>query len=125
MLAELNLKLIKVRGGPSGGSGTGSKSPAGKTPASGTAGTPGAKAAAAESPAAPADGSPPAPAGMTAAVVADGDEDSTDSYCWDGDEDGVTFEEATKPNASVSSYAPSSPNPSCCRDSVKSVVLGS
>jgi hypothetical protein len=113
-----------VGGGPLGGSGTGSKFIAGKTPASGTAGTPGAKGAAAESPAAPANGSPSAPAGMMAAVVADGDEDSTDSYRWDGDKDGVTFEEATKPNATVSSYAPSSPNPSCCRVSVESVVSG-
>ena len=38
-----------------------------------------------------------------------------DSFRWSGDEDGVMFEEAVKPKASVSSYPPSTSNPSCCR----------
>ncbi len=111
-------------GGSSGGSKSGSTSQAVTIPASGTAGTPGAKAAAAGSPAAPTNGSTAAPAGMTASVVADDDEDSTDSFQWEGEEDGVTFEEATKPKASVSSYLPSSPGPLCCRVSITSVSPG-
>jgi hypothetical protein len=59
---------------------------------------------------------------MTATLTDAGDEDSTDSFRWDGDEDGVTFEDASKPNASVSFYSPSSPSPSCCRVSVESVL---
>ena len=122
MLTELGLKLIEVEGGSTGGS----KAGGGATPAGGTAGTPGAKAAAAESPAPPTNGSPDAaPAGMMAAVVGDGDEDSADSFRWDGDEDGVTFEEATKPNTSVSSYPPpSSPSPSCCWVSLEAFSPG-
>jgi hypothetical protein len=86
MLAELNLKLIEV-GGPTGG--------AAKSPASGTSPTPGAHAAAAGSPPAPGGNSPPAPAGTTATLTDAGDEDSTDSFRWDGDEDGVPFEDAS------------------------------
>ena len=121
MLTELGLQLIEVEGSPTGGS----KAGGGATPAGGTAGTHGAKAATAESPVTPTDGSPDAaPAGMAAAVVGDGDEDSTDSFHWDGDEDGVTFEEATKPNTSVSSYPPpSSPSLSCCRVSLETFSL--
>jgi hypothetical protein len=97
MLAEQNLKLIKVGGGSSGGVGIGSKSPASGTLISGSSGTPGAKLAAAVSHATPSKVSPSAPVGMMAALVADVDEDSSDSFCWDGDEDGVTFEDAHKP----------------------------
>jgi hypothetical protein len=120
MLAKLNLKLIKVGGGSSGGIGIGSKSPASGTLASGSSGTPGAKSAAAVSHATPSKVSPSAPMGMTVALVADVEKDSTDSFRWDGDEDGVTFEDAHKPKASVSSYAPPSPGPSCCNVSVES-----
>jgi hypothetical protein len=121
MLTELGLKLIEVGGGSTGGS----KAGGGATLAGGNAGTPGAKAAAAKSPAPPTDGSPgAAPAGMTAAVVGDGDEDSTDSFHCDGDEDGVTFEDAIKPNTSISSYPPSSPSPSCCRVSLEAFSPG-
>jgi hypothetical protein len=120
MLTELGLKLIEVGGSFLGGSKSGSKSRANTTPASGTAGTPGTNAAAAGSPAAPTNGSPASPAGMTASVVVDDDEDSTDSFWWEGDEDGVTFKEASKPKASVSPYPPSSPGPSCCRVSINS-----
>jgi hypothetical protein len=120
MLTEFGLKLLEVGGGSMGGS----KAGADTTPAGGTAGTLGAKAAAVESPGHPTDGfSGAAPAGMTAAVVADGDEDSTDSFHWDGDEDGVTFEAATKPNTFVSSYPPSSPSPSCWRVSLEAFSL--
>jgi hypothetical protein len=88
MLAELNLKLIKVSSSSRGGVGTGSKSPLSGTLASGSSGTPGAKLAAAVSHATPSKVSPLAPVGMTAALVADGDKDSTDGFRWDGDEDG-------------------------------------
>ena len=63
--------------------------------------------------------SPAAPAGMSASVVTDEDEDSTDSFRWDGDENGVTFDEAVTPKASVSSYPLSTCTPSCCRVSLK------
>ncbi len=119
MLAELNLKLIEVGGGSSGGIGIGLKSPASGTLASGSSGTPGAKLAAAVFHATPSEVSPLALAGMMAALVADVDEDSTDSFCWDGDEDGVTFEDAHKPKALVSSYAPPSPGSSCCNVSME------
>jgi hypothetical protein len=115
MLAELNLKLIEVGGGSLGGVGMGSKSPVRGPSASASPGTPGAKVAAAVSHSTPSDKAPPsAPAGMTAALVAVEDEDSTDSFCWDGDEDGVTFADAHNSKASVSSYAPSA----CCNVSV-------
>ena len=55
---------------------------------------------------------------MTASVVTDEDEDSTDSFRWDDDENGVTFDEAFKPKASVSSYPPSTSTLSCCRVSL-------
>jgi hypothetical protein len=42
-----------------------------------------------------------------------------DSFRWNGDKDGVTFEAATKPNTFVSSYPPSSLSPSCCRVSLE------
>jgi hypothetical protein len=116
MLAKLNLKLIEV-GGPTGG--------AAKSPASGTSPTPGAQAAAVGSPPAPGGDSPPAPAGMTATLTDAGNEDSTDSFRWDGDKDGVPFEDASKPKASVSFYSPPSPTPSCCRISVESVLAAS
>jgi hypothetical protein len=122
MLAELNLKLIKVGSGSLGGVGAGSKSPTGGTSASGSSGTPGAKVAAVVSHAAPSNVSPSALAGMTVALVAEGDKDSADSFRWDGDEDGVTFEDAHKPKASVSSYAPSYPGPLCCKVSIKSFL---
>jgi hypothetical protein len=122
MLAKLNLKLVEVGGGSSGGIGIGSKSPASKTLASGSSGTPKAKLAAAVSHATPSKISPLAPTGMMAALFADVDEDSTDSFCWDGDEDGVTFEDAHKPKALVSSYAPPSPGPSCCNISMESCL---
>ena len=86
MLTELGLKLIEVGGSSSGGSKAGGGAP----PAGGTAGTPGAKVATAT------EESPAAPAGMTASLVVDEDESSTDSFRWFGDEDGVTFEEAVK-----------------------------
>jgi hypothetical protein len=122
MLAKLNLKLIKVGGGSSGGIGFWSKSPASGTLASGSSGTPRAKLAAAVSHATPIEVSPLSPVGMMAALVADGGKDSTDNFCWAGDEDGVTFEDAHKPKALVFSYAPSSPGPSCCNVSVKSFL---
>ena len=119
MLTELGLKLIEV----GGGSTSGSKAGGGTTPAGGAAGTPGAKAAAAASPAPP----PPdaAPAGLSAVVVGDGGKDSTDSFRWVGDKDGVPFDAATKPNPSVSFYPPtSSPNPSCCQVSLEASTPG-
>ena len=51
-------------------------------------------------------GSPSALAGLTVTVEA-GDESSTDSFRWDGDDDGVDF----KPNGSDSMYPPSTVNP--------------
>jgi hypothetical protein len=116
MLAELNLKLIEV-GGPTGGTA--------KSPASGTSPAPGAQAEAVRSPPALGGDSPPAPAGMTATLTDVGDKDSTDSFRWDGDEDGVPFEDVSKPKASVSFYLPPSPAPSCCRVSVESVLVAS
>jgi hypothetical protein len=121
MLAKLNLKLIEV-GGTSVAAGAGPKSLAIGSSASGTLGTPGAKVAAAESPSAPGNNSPQAPAGMTAALVAEGDKDSADSFCWDGDKDGVTYEDTRKPKASVSIYTSSPPAPLCCRVSVESAL---
>jgi hypothetical protein len=56
---------------------------------------------------------------MTVSLVADEYESSTDSFRWFGDEDGVTFEEAVKPKSSVSSYPPSTSNPSCCQVSLE------
>jgi hypothetical protein len=90
--------------------------------ASGTLGTPRAKVAAAESPLAPGNDSPQAPAGMTAALVAEEDEDSADSFHWDRDEDGVMYEDARKPKALVFIYTSSPPAPSCCRVSIKSAL---
>jgi len=116
MIAELGLKLIEVGGGSAGGL----KPPAGTTPPVGTADAPGAKAAAAGFQAPPTDDFPAAaPAGMTASLVAEKDKNSTDSFRWFGDKDGVTFEEAVKPKASISSYPPSTSNPSCCRVSLE------
>jgi hypothetical protein len=118
MFAKLNLKLIKV-GVTLSAAGAGPKPLAIGSSASGTLGTPGAKVAAAESPLAPGNNSPQAPAGMTTALVAEGDKDSADSFCWDGDKDGVTYEDTCKPKALVSIYTSSSPVPSCCRVSVE------
>ncbi len=112
MLATLNLKLIKV-GGSLGGTGASSESPAGGPLASGTSGILGAKAAVGH-PAAPSSDSPPATARMTVAVVAEGDKDSTDSFCWEGDEDSIMYVDALKPKALVSPFTSSSPGPSCC-----------
>jgi hypothetical protein len=56
---------------------------------------------------------------MAAALVAVEDEDSTDSFRWDGDDNGATFVDAHNSKASVSSYAPPSPGPACCNVSVK------
>ena len=64
-----------------------------------------APAAVVSSPAS-ASGSPSAPAGLTATVEA-GDESSTDSFHWDGDDEGADF----KPNGSVSMYPPSTLDP--------------
>jgi hypothetical protein len=119
MLAKLNLKLIEVGGSSLGGIRIGPKFPVSGTLASGSSGTPGAKLVAAVSYATPSKVSPSAPAGMTATLVADVDKDSTDSFHWDRDEDGVTFEDAHKPKALVSSYAPPSPAPSCCNVSME------
>ena len=94
--------------------------------------TPPAAAPAAVPPPAPASGSPSAPAGLTA-MVEEGDESSTDSFCWDGDDDGVGF----NPNGSVSMYPPFTVNPlrpsppsptpstpSCSRVSLESALPG-
>jgi hypothetical protein len=118
MLTALNLKLIEV-GGSLEGTGAGSKSLASGPLASGTSGIPGAKVAAVGYPAAPSGDSPMAPAGMTAAVVAEGGEDSPDSFCWEGDEDGIMYVDALEPKVSVSPYTSSSPGPSCCRVSME------
>jgi hypothetical protein len=77
-------------GGSLGGTGADSKSLAGGPSVSGTSGIPGAKVVAVGYPAASSGDSPPALAGMTAAIVAEGDKDSTDSFCWEGDEAGIT-----------------------------------
>jgi hypothetical protein len=123
MLAELNLKLIEVGGGSLGGVGIGSKSPVSGPLASASPGTLGAKVVAAVSHATPSGkASPLALAGMMAALVADGDEGSTDSFRWDGDKDGVTFADAHNSKASASSYAPPSPGPACCKVSVESAL---
>ena len=88
MLTELGLKLIEVGGGSAGGP----KPPAGTPPPAVPAGAPGAKAATVGFQVPPTDDSPAAaPAGMSASLVADEDEDSTDSFRWFGDEDGVKF----------------------------------
>jgi hypothetical protein len=126
MLTELNLKLIEVGGGSLGGVGMGSKSLVCGPPASASPGTPGAKVAAAMSHATPSNEAPPsAPAGMMAALVKVEDEESTDSFCWDGDDDGVMFADAHNSKASVSSYAPSSPGPACCNISIKTALPSS
>ena len=131
LLGELDLKLIDISGGNHG-------SFLGSTPLAGTQGAalpatpPAAAPAAVVPPPAPALGSPSAPAGLTA-TVDEGDESSMDSFCWDGDDDGVDF----KPNGSVSMYPPStvsplrpsppSPTPSapsCSRVSLESALPG-
>jgi hypothetical protein len=123
MLAELNLKLMEVDGGSLGGIGIGSNSPVCGPLASASPGTPGTKVAAAVSHATPCSkASPSAPVGMMAALVADGDKDSTDSFCWDGNKDGVTFADAHNSKTSVSSYAPSSPGSACCNVSFESAL---
>jgi len=120
MLTDLNLKLIEVGGGSAGGIGVGSKSPVCGPPASPSPGTPGAKVAATVSHTTPSNEAPPlAPAGMEAALVAVLDDDSTDSFCWDRDDDGVTFADAHNSKASVSSYAPPSTGPACCNVSIE------
>ena len=59
------------------------------------------------------------------AVVGAGDEDSTDSFRWEGDKDGVPIDAATKPTTSVSLYPPpSSPSPSCCQVSLEASSPG-
>jgi hypothetical protein len=118
MLAALKLKLIKV-GVSLGGTGADSKSLASGPSVSGTSGIPGAKVAAVGYPVAPSSDSPPALAGMTAAIVSEGDEDSADSFRWEGDKDSITYVEALKPKALVSPYTSSSPSPLCCRVSTE------
>jgi hypothetical protein len=124
LLGELGLKLIDVSGGNRGSS-------LGSTPSAGAQGGPppatplAAAPAAVVPPPAPASGSPSAPAGLTAMVEA-GDESSTDSFRWDGDDEGADF----KPNGSVSMYplptvgqslpSPGSSSPSCSRVSLAS-----
>ncbi len=106
LLGELGLKLIDVSGGTCGSS-------LGSTPSAGARGgappatPPTAAPAAVVPPPASASGSPSAPAGLTATVEA-GDESSTDSFCWDGDDEGADF----KPNGSVSMYPPPTVGPS-------------
>ncbi len=105
LLGELGLKLIDVSGGNHASS-------LGSTPSAGTQGgaltvTPlTAAPVAVVPPPASASGSPSALAGLMATVEV-GDESSTDSFRWDGDNDGVDF----KPNGSVSIYPPSTVNP--------------
>ncbi len=106
LLGELGLKLIDVSGGNPGFS-------LGSTPSGGAQGgalpipPPAAAPAAVVLPPALASGSPSAPAELTATEEA-GDESSTDSFCWDGDDDGMDF----KPNGSVSMYPPPTIGPS-------------
>jgi hypothetical protein len=104
LLGELGLKLIDISGG-NHGSFLGSTPLAGRQGGALPATPPVAAPAAVVPPPAPALGSPSAPAGLTA-TVEEGDESSMDSFCWDGDDDGVDF----KPNGSVSMY-PSSVSP--------------
>ncbi len=111
MLTALNLKFIGV-GGSLGSTGADSKSPSGGPSVSGTSGIPRAKVVAVGYPAAPSGDSPPALAGMMVAIVAEGDKDSTDSFCWEGDKDSVTYVDALKPKASVFPYTSSSLSPS-------------
>ena len=105
LLGELGLKLIDVSGGNRGSS-------LGSTPLAGAQGgappvtPPVAAPVAVIPPPASASGSPPAPAGLTA-TVEPGDESSTDSFCWDGDNNGADF----KPNGSVSMYPLSTLDP--------------
>jgi hypothetical protein len=122
-LAELGLKLIIVGGkGSSGTQGTPPGGPAaGGPPAGGKPlpATPSAAPAETVSPPATTPGSSSAPTGLTAAVIkgADGDESSTDSFHWYGDEEGLEF----KSNNAVSPYLPprdSASFPSCCQASV-------
>ena len=119
-LADLGLKLTIVGGGGGGSQGTHPGGPvAGGTPA-------GSKKPPATPSAAPAEALPPtasdpasAPAGLSAMVIegADGDESSTDSFCWEGDEDGLEF----KLNNALSHYftpRDSTSFPSCCHATV-------
>ncbi len=98
LLGELGLKLIDISGDNRGSS-------LGSTPSTGVQGgaLPATPLVAAPTavipPPAPALGSPSAPAGLTAKVK-EGDESSTDSFCWDGDDDGVDF----KPNGEEEKY---------------------
>ncbi len=127
LLGELGLKLIDVSGGTRGSS-SGSTSSAGARGGVPPATPPAAAPAAVVPPPASALGSPSAPAGLTATVEA-GDESSTDSFCWDGDDERAVF----KPNGSVSMYPPPpvgsslplpiSSLPSCSRVSLESDPL--
>ncbi len=101
LLGELDLKLIDISGGNHGSS-LGSTPLAGAQGGAPSATPPAAAQAAVIPPPAPASGSPSAPAGLMA-TVEEGDESFTDSFCRDGDDDGVDF----KSNGSVSVYPPS------------------
>jgi hypothetical protein len=110
LLGKLGLKLIAVGGGGRGGKpGASSGSPllAGTStgPKPGALVPPAAVQAAVVSPPAPASGSPSALAGLMATVEEGdaGNESLTESFQWEGDEDGVDF----KPKGSVSFYPPS------------------
>jgi hypothetical protein len=105
LLGELGLKLIDISGG-NRGSFSGSTPLAGAQSGAPPATPPAAALAAVVPLPALASGSPSAPAGLTA-TVEEGDESSMDSFCWDGDDDGVDF----KPNGSVSMYPPSTVSP--------------
>jgi hypothetical protein len=110
LLGKLDLNLIEMGGGgrsgkpgaslgspPLAGVSTGAK-PGALVP-------PAAVQAAVVTPPAPASGSPSAPAGLTATVEEGdaGNESLTESFQWEGDEDGVNF----KLKGSVSFYPPS------------------
>ena len=100
MLAELNLKLIRVS--PPAGSPAAAPAPAASP-------TPGGHSAVAnEALALGLVGSATAPSGLVATVAEDFDSD--DNFCWDGDESGVAFGDSSiagKSNNDVAFY------PSC------------
>ncbi len=110
LLSKLGLKLITVGGGGRGGkpgSSSGSPPLAGTSdgPKPGALVPPAAAQTAVVSPPALALGSPSAPAGLTATVEEGnaGNKSSTESFQWEGDENGVDF----KPKGPVSFYPPS------------------
>jgi hypothetical protein len=118
LFEELGLKLIKV-GGQGGGGQLGGSTSAGTSSKPPTVAFPALAPTAVGSPPAPAPGSASAPAGLMAAVIqgGEGNESSTNSFRWYGDEDGAEF----KPNTAVSDYLPSQTLDlfsSCCHASV-------